>query len=270
MVVYIEYLIIDNFFLTYFICELTYFISRRKKNRKRMIITSTLATIGAFIYPFCASNFVLAYTLKAVAWIILCLILFVKKQSFFSSSLIFLLNTMLVGGVLTFISTLSSQQVDVIGGQVNFSFPIGVIVVAGYVITFVVKCVYTVIFRNRGSEDLVRTVKVGINGTTLHLKGFMDTGNRLVDCKSGLPVVIVKASAIIRAFSPATFASLIEKGRGDCISYTTVTGGVNKIMLIYPDFFTMEGKKENIDVAIGVSFSGFYGDYDVILHPSFN
>ena len=38
-------------------------------------------------------------------------------------------------------------------------------------------------------------------------------------------------------------------------------------MIIYPDYFKIVGEKENKDVAIGVSFSGFYGDYDAILHP---
>ena len=61
---------------------------------------------------------------------------------------------------------------------------------------------------------------------------------------------------------------MIEKGRNDCISYATVTGGVNKIMLVYPDYFYIEGKKDCKDVALGVSFGGFYGDYDMILHPS--
>ena len=34
-----------------------------------------------------------------------------------------------------------------------------------------------------------------------------------------------------------------------------------------PIYFNIVGNKENIDVAIGVSFSGFYGEYDAILHP---
>jgi hypothetical protein len=235
-----------------------------------MILTSFLATVGAFIYPFCTINPVLAYSIKLIVWIVLCLVLFAKKQYFLRSALMFLLSTMLVGGVLTFVSTLISSQPDVIGGKVDFAFPIGLIVVIGYVTTFIIKRVSTQIFRNKGSEDLVRNVRVGINGRTLQLKGFMDTGNRLIDSKSGLPVVVVKASAVVHAFSPATFARLIEKGRDNCITYTTVTGGVNKIMLVYPDSFAIEGKKEGVDVALGVSFSGFYGDYDAILHPSLN
>jgi hypothetical protein len=39
-------------------------------------------------------------------------------------------------------------------------------------------------------------------------------------------------------------------------------------MLIYPDFFYVEGEKQNKEVALGVSFSGFYGEYDMILHPN--
>ncbi len=269
MIVYVEYLIIDNFFLTYFISDLTYVLTRRKKSRKRIIIASIVATIGAFIYPLCAFNCVLTYAVKILFWIGLSLILFAKKQKLIISALILFLNTMFIGGALTFISTLITPTLDVIGGRVNFLFPFGVIVICGYGVAFILKRVHTAIFRHRINDSLIYNVKVGINGKTLELKGFMDTGNRLLDNKSGLPVVIVKASAVINAFSPATFARLIEKGRSEnCITYTTVTGGVNRIMLIYPEFFALEGNKDSIDVALGVSFSGFYGDYDVILHPS--
>lgn len=266
MVIYIEYLIIDNFLLTYLICDLSYVITVRKRSRIRSLIASAVATASAFAYLFCTDT--VGYILKGVLWLVLSLILYVKKQNVFVGALVFLVITMLLGGVLTFFATLATPHHNAISGHVSFSFPIGIIVLIGYVTAFVIKRLTSVINRTRGIEKLIYTVKTGINGKTLELKGFLDTGNRLVDGKSGLPVVIIKASAVIHAFSPAMFAQLIEKGReSNCITYTTVTGGVNRIMLIYPEFFKVEGKKESVDVALGLSFSGFYGDYDLILHP---
>lgn len=268
MVIYVEYLLIDNFFLTYLICDLTYALTGRKKSKKRSIIASIIATIVAFSYPFVVTLTAVSYAIKGVLWLILGLILFIKKQNYFISSLVFLLVTALVGGVLTLVCTLITPSYDVMSGKVNFSFPIGVVVLVGYAVCFIVKRLHASFYRRKNEESNVCSVKVGLYGKTFSLKGFTDTGNRLMDSNSGLPVVVVKASAIIQAFSPSTFAELIEKGRSNCISYTTVTGGINKIMLIYPDFFKIGIKEKDVDVAMGVSFSGFYGDYDVILHPS--
>ncbi len=268
MVVYIEYLIANNFFITYLICDLTYILTLRKRSRKRIIIASLLSTVTAFAYLFLVDYMWLHYMIKAVLWVVLSLILFVKKQNLLISSFVFLLLTMLVGGALTFLSTLVSPA-EVIEGRLSFDFPIGVIVLASYVTVFIVKRVHLALFRRNVSQDLICNVKMGINGKTLEFRGFVDTGNRLMDSKSGLPVVVVRVSAVINVFSPAMFANLIEKGRsGNCITYKSVTGGVNKIMLIYPEFCKIEGKKENVDVALGVSFSGFYGDYDLILPSS--
>lgn len=269
MVIYVEYLILNNFCITYLICDLSYVVTMRKKSRVRAVIASIIATVTSFLYLFLTDQIVATYILKAVLWIVLSLILYLKKQNVFLSALVFLLTTMLIGGAITFVSTVLTPAQDAVGGRVVFTFPIGVLVILGYVFAFVIKRVSIALLKNKTSADLIRTVKIGVNGKTLILKGFVDTGNRLIDGKSGLPVVIVKASAVIEAFSPAMFASLIEKGRsGNCISYTTVTGGVNRIMLIYPELFVIEGKKDSADVAVGISFGGFYGDYDVILHPS--
>lgn len=269
MVIYVEYLIIDNFFLTYLICDLSYVISGRKKSKKRAFIASAIATITAFAYPYVIGSPLAVYSIKAILWIVMSLILFLKKQKIALSSLIFLVVTLFVGGVLTFITTLQTPLKDGLLGRANFSFPIGVIVMIGYVALFITKRIYIALSSRKTDQELIKTVKIRINGKTFLLKAFVDTGNRLMDGKSGLPVVIVKVSAVISAFSPAMFADLIERGRkGNCISYLTVTGGVNKIMLIYPELFEIEGVKDSVDVALGLSFSGFYGDYDVILHPS--
>ena len=260
MIVYVETFILNNFCITYFISDLTYVLTQYKKSRKRMIIGALISTFFAFFYLFCLNIVWLRYLIKVLALLVCSAILFVKKQKIILSTLIYFLSTMLVGGAIYFVIQCFFQSS-------NFSFPFGLIVVSGYLITFLTKRLHIALNKGRVENNLIYKVKTSINGVPLELKGFLDTGNRLIDDMSSLPVVIVKVSAIIKSFSPSTFASLIEKGKANYISYTTVTGGICKIMIIYPDYFNIVGNKENIDVAIGVSFSGFYGEYDAILHP---
>lgn len=265
MIIYVESLIVNNFCITYFISDLTYVLTQCRKSRKRMLIVALISTFFAFLYLLTLNIIWLAYLIKLLALIVCSLILFFKKQKFISSTLIYIFSTIIVGGAITFIFSLCCLQPTT--DLNSISFPFGLIVLCGYIITFLTKRLHNALNKGRVENNLIYMVKTSINGVALELKGFLDTGNRLIDDNSSLPVVIVKFSAIIKTFSPSTFATLIEKGKANYISYATVTGGISKIMIIYPDFFKIVGEKENKDVAIGVSFSGFYGDYDAILHP---
>ena len=106
----------------------------------------------------------------------------------------------------------------------------------------------------------------------------MDTGNRLYDVKSGLPVVILSAKSIVKKLSDSQVQSLVL-GRGETLQKNarylqiSTVGGSNKILLLKPDEFRLyfeDGSNIIYDVAVGLTFSPLKDSeqYDAILHPS--
>ena len=119
----------------------------------------------AFFYLFCLNIVWLTFLIKLLALLVCSAILFVKKQKIILSTLIYLLSTMIVGGAIYFIIECFFQSN-------NFSFPFGLIVVSGYLITFLTKRLHIALNKGRVENNLIYKVKTSINGVALELKGF--------------------------------------------------------------------------------------------------
>ena len=93
-----------------------------------------------------------------------------------------------------------------------------------------------------------------------------------------MPIVIVKADKILSCFSEEQLLSIIAgkplktHKKAHYITYSTVAGGNNKMLVIQPDCFRVKEEKgfKEKAVMLGICFSPIKDceNYDAILHPS--
>lgn len=278
MSAYIEYVILDNFVVTYAIASLTYRIMLKRVCLLRAAIASFIGTAVAVFYPFIKGD-ALVLIIKIVLWGILSLILFLKKEKFFMCALTFLSLTFLFGGVMFGIGFIVSGDASEALRLNMLDFPVSAIILGVFLCWWIVKKISVKFHRIRDLGGVIYDFSLSILGNTMKFRGLMDTGNRLYDKVSGLPVIVLSAKSLMGNISDEQFRIMFS-GRGDTLQpqahymeISTVAGGKNKILLLKPDAFVLySARGGNIlyDVMVGVSFSPIKDaiGYDAILHPA--
>lgn len=278
MSAYIEYVILDNFCITFSLGYLTNKLALRRVSVLRCLLASFVGTAVAVCYPFIKGDGWLLAT-KFVLWLVLCALLFLGRRRFMFCSLIFLLLTFVFGGCVLAVAMVSGDNIQSVM-RINLSeFPIGVLLGCCLVCVIVLRGVIVKFCAKRDISKVVYDFKLKLFGKELLCKGLMDTGNRLYDHKNRLPVVVFSAKALVDFLSEEQFTALFS-GNGESLQkgarymqIETIAGGMNKILLVKPDEFILYSeRRKNIlcDVMIGIAFTPMGGadDFDAILHPS--
>jgi hypothetical protein len=108
-------------------------------------------------------------------------------------------------------------------------------------------------------RDLIITVK----GKRFRVKGYLDTGNRLVDPESNTPVVIISMSLYLKMFPISV---------GHYVDFSTVDRTA-KMFVFRPSEFQVRSKRAFTphNVSLGVSMTAFrdVNKYDALLHANF-
>ncbi len=278
MSVYIEYVILDNFVITYMLAALTYRILLKRVAKIRSLIAAVVGTGVAVAYPFVKGN-VWIILLKLGLYVVLCLILFLKKQKFFLCSLTFLGLTFLFGGMMFGIGFAVCGDLETTLRVNPMDFPVSIIIIGAFLCYLAARKIAVRFHRVKDLGGVVYDFSLSLLGRTMKFRGLLDTGNRLYDKSSGLPVVIVSAKSLMGEVTDEQFRVMFS-GRGETLQkgahymeINTVAGGKNKILLLRPESFVLYSKNEgNIlyDVMVGVSFSPIRDavGYDAILHPA--
>ena len=277
MDVYIEYVILDNFTITFFIAVLTYKIMLKRVAKLRVMFAAAVGTGVAIVYPY-VYNDVLVMLIKLGLWFVLSLMLFVGKRKFLLCSLVFFAVTFLFGGLVFGLNYLVCGDVYAAMRASPFNIPISIIFIAvatGYCVS---KKIAVALHRRKDALGAIYDFSLTLFGKTVELRGLMDTGNRLYDEKSGLPIVIIGIKYLTNVLNEKQLIALTT-GRGESlqrearyIKISTVVKDV-KILLLKPDSFILYSDKgEHIlyDVTVGVSFAAINDSvkYAAILHPA--
>ena len=277
MSVYIELVIIDNFVLTYILAWLSYRVLSIKPKKFRCFVCSFIATAVAVWYPFLRSM-LLVSLVRILLWVVLSLILFLGLREVVKGGVALLLLTLTFGGVIFGINFALSGSVKDALVQNALNLPLSVVLTGVVVAVIIVKKCYVSVKKARDVKSNLWEFTLVIFGKRLALKGFLDTGNRLYDRKSGLPIVVVNLKSILKALSDEQ-VSLIMCGKGEKIGagarYDTIgtLTGESKILIIKPDEFLLYFKGQGnilFDVMVGITLRPLKDEirYDAILHPA--
>ena len=136
-------------------------------------------------------------------------------------------------------------------GSAVYAFDDKFLLVGAVLIFYII--VQLLIDKRRKQKYLNRAV-IHYAGKMFSITTFMDSGNRLIDPETNLPVCIISTSLFVRM-------GMVEEGH--YIDYQTI-GGKGKIFVFRPDKIDV-GKNTITDVMLGVSLKDF-GKFDALLN----
>ena len=267
---YIEYVIIDNFIIDYLLLKTTMVSSRVKTKNLRLVLSSIIGTIVAVIMPFfeMSNGFLILLKLNLAFIMVIIAGEFLSIKKLLISYAFFILFTFLFGGIL--IGVFYLADVDyVLYFSINYNsfLPVGISVLVVYAGAKFTIYLIKNLLKSRDIEPFIRLCVIIVSGRRYKVNGYIDSGNRLFDKSTGLPIVVISKRMFDKINSQEE--KLILKSK---MSIDTVGG--KSVMQIYvlDKLLIYNGEQENIinNVLIGKSEFNFEsdGNYDLLLNPS--
>ena len=246
--VYIEVVILNNFFVNLFIIYLTYAVTNKKFKKLRSVIAAIIGAIFAVIYPLVGKyKYVIAILLSPI--MVLIFFPFRRFKDYVLGLFIFVAITFALGG-----STIGlSYLFDV---ELTSSIIYGLTVLGGLIVTVFLKQ----IIKSKMIRKRICKVTVYLYGEKFAINGLLDTGNSLCDSVTSKPVIVLSKKIGDK------FADKSERE----INVKTV-GGTAALKLLSPEKIELQfekGMKCETNFMIAISKENYHG-YDVVLHNSF-
>ncbi len=267
---YIEYVIIDNLIIDYLLLKTTMVSSRVKTSNLKMFIASIIGTIIAIIIPFFNISSGFAMLLKVNLALVMVAVSgeFISVKKFLITSAFFIAFTFLFGGII--IGTFYLADVDfVLYFSLNYDsfLPVGISVLIVYCGAKLTIYLVKNLLKSRDIEPFIRTCVIVANGKKYKTNGYVDSGNRLFDKSSGLPIVVISKRLFDKVNSQEE--KLFLKNN---MIIDTVNGISTMEIYVLDKLLIYNGEQENIinNVLIGKSEFNFEsdGNYDLLLNPS--
>ncbi|MBR5900044.1 MAG: sigma-E processing peptidase SpoIIGA [Clostridia bacterium] len=257
MIVYVEYVLIDNFIIDYLLLSCSIKITSLPSSKVRLILCSLLGAVFALTYPLFAVSNILLFLIKMAFALFLVAVVgknYTFKQ-YYATLLIFLCFTFLTGGAIFALENLT-------GVDFSTEIPIALAFLPVFGVCKGVSAVLDFIYKRKIVFNNLVEVTVSINGVTKRASGFVDTGNMLYDGNS--PVILCS-----KYFAKDFLFGKKAMPKIKYISVSTVTGICQKPSFKVDEITVCVGDKKNIfnNVTMCVSESGAFDRYQVIIHP---
>ena len=288
MVVYIEYVILDNFIIDLLLLWGTTKILKQKIIKFRLIFGALLGTVFAVFSPFFPIYGVWQIILK---FFIGLAIMFIgiapqKIKTLFLSFVIFLSLTFVAGGVCF---GLAGMLGEFIFGA-NFAaysqdFPISIILVGLVALLYFSITIYNYFMHSKSKLQNIVSLEIKHGQFSYKTQGFIDTGNQLFDKINGKPISIFSTKSFLKMFdNKYTEIDIInaklshntqfakEFSHTELIHIDTVSKIKNKHLTVVLDQLTISHQNKTIvqkEVIIALSnFETNKQQFDLILNPN--
>lgn len=260
MYIYVDVLIILNWYINYFILLGTAKITHIGFNRKRLILSAFIGALFSLMILLPTMNYLLSVVIKFIISNILILVAFNwkslmsnLKMSFYFSVISFLF----AGGMMALETVVNCRNISLNNGIVYADFSIKFLIISTTICYGILCAIRYIMDKNSNfSGDWYLTITY--EGKTLRVNGLADTGNGLIDTFSGKPVIVC---------SKTTLSSIIDIPNVDSIynynlkgfrliPFSTIDKG-GMIVSFKPDNVTIDnlvnGFSKSVDVLIGIS-----------------
>lgn len=255
MTIYIEYVLIDNFFIDYLLLKATFIITGNKVIRFRQILGATFGALCALLFPLLEINVLLLSLLKICVGVLIVAISnrFYRIKSFYLSCVIFIFLTFLMGGIILGLSSIFNIEI-------SSEFSIAIMILPVYFFIKVILDIVKYFYSRKHIENCSYNCTISFNDKEVNVNGFLDTGNGLY--YKDKPIIVIDKNYFIKNFGEKVLLSSF-------ITFTYYTSsGVSKMPLFTPKkIIIKDGLKEyfNSEFYLGV---GSVPDKILLLHPS--
>lgn len=280
--IYVDILVFLNTVINFFLLLITAALAGREKKVGRILTAAFLGGIYALILllPQLSGPVLTLTRIAAAAAMTAVAFPFRSLRTFLFQCGLLYLAGFLFAGLMVAIWLLFSPPAMLYGnGVVYFHIP-AMILVLGVLTVYGAVWLCTRHRQTQREERGLAQVQIGIDGRQVSLLGEVDTGNRLSDPFSGLPVVLCRYQSVKELLSAPLIAYFersgpdrIEKAAEQGIRfvpYETV-GKKGLLPVVRPDFLTIKqnGRYQQVEqVMAAIADQDFFGSgYGILLHP---
>ena len=255
MTIYLDLIILLNFFLDFLLLVTVSLILRRNVKLIRLIMGAFIGGISV-ISLFINMSSLSLFILKFITSIFMCLISFsYKSLKYTLNNVLYLyLVSIILGGFLYFINdSVSYKNIGLIFFNNGFSINLLIIIVASPIILFLY---YKQTIKQK--EELNKKYIVDItffNDKKLKLTGFLDTGNNLYDPYKKRPIIVINKSVLGNYKPNIILVPCITVNKESMLSCFKIKD------------ISINGKKIEEEVLVGISDNNFNIEgVDLLLH----
>ena len=226
MTVYIEYAIADNLLIDYLLLKESALFLKIKAKRYTVFLSALTGTAFAVLFPVLGMPKLTGFILKIACAALMCFIA-AKHRSFadyFRYFNVFLLSTFILGGAVIGVLYLFGINYSENAYYQAKVFPVGISVFFSYLVFLGVKATAKRIAESAITVCSLFDCEISVRSRSFKLKAFYDSGNFLIDGKSGLPIVLVEKRAfekMTKAVEPKKHGEIIVNSAGSRFSLPT-------------------------------------------------
>lgn len=270
MEVYIEYVIVDNLIIDWLLLKVSMKCARVKTSVMRLMLSSALGTAVAVIMPLFTIDFIYTVIIKILLGALMVIVggRYVDYSQAVKSYGFFILFTALGGG--TVIAVFNFAGIDyTVYFSLNYQsfIPIGITILIVYILTKISSKFVSDLLKSRDIRPFIRRCEIIVGEKKIKTEGYIDSGNRLFDSKSGLPVIVLSKS-----LGDKLMLCGMLKNYSKNVVFSTVGGQSEMKIYVIDKLVIYNGITKNIynNVFIGKGNVDFEkgGGYEVLLSPS--
>ena len=181
MQIYLEDALVENFCVDTALLYLSLVASKQTVSVWRLLLAGAVGAIFAVLFPLLVLPTPLAYVWKMSMGILLCLLAVKGKKSrggIWLTTLLFYAFSFCFGGALVAVFELFSLDYQLAeGGGVVTKIPVGVLLFFAVFFVALVRLGVSWVYRKRKEYACVYACELTVNGRTVRVNGFLDTGN---------------------------------------------------------------------------------------------
>ncbi|MBP3619035.1 MAG: sigma-E processing peptidase SpoIIGA [Clostridia bacterium] len=264
MKIVVEYVLISNFMINIIIFKTTALVL--KERGRLFLLSSTLSACVTLVLPLLSLSALGCFILQFGLNILLVCISFKFRtlKKFFQIYLCFTVASFIYGGTCSLVASYIETQ----------SLILLLLAVVG--VYFVVKVLVKRISKKQAIENFCVDVSLCFSGQKTNWKGFLDSGNLLIDPLTQSPVSLINFKVFSCIFKDICLEDVLRKSEklkklklAHYISFNTMGTG-NKILVFQIDGLEIGGKHYKKAV-LGLSLKNFNQAFgsDIILNNNF-
>ena len=198
IVVYVDILLIVNFFVNLLLLKITCLISKRSPKLYRIIISSCIGSLYSLVIFADNLNPILCELSKLFVSCIMVLIAFGFRRVlvYTKQLLIFYFSSIILLGVVMLVCFIFKLRFVAVNNSVIYFNVSSATLIICAVLAYIVSSIIIRLYNRSLSKNELYILKIENDGCNVTLSAFLDTGNRLREPFSNSPVIIVNSSKI--------------------------------------------------------------------------
>ncbi|MCX4313457.1 MAG: sigma-E processing peptidase SpoIIGA [Clostridia bacterium] len=268
---YIEFVILDNFLLTYLAGTSAARLCHCKPCVWRMLAASAVGTAVAVFYPFMRINGWAMFAVKATLWAVLSAVMYAGTPRALTKGMAFLGCTFMFGGASYALGLIIYAEPSKAAAFTR-KYPLFITLGTAAAVYCSVRRAVKRLRVPRARAPYEYGTQVEIFGAKLDFHAFLDTGNCVFDGKTGLPVVIVGASDFAQKLDGAAAVEFAKKLPELRTMTVRTPSGESEIFILQPSRITVysDRRGHTINAMVGLVRGGnsFSHTHEMLLNPA--